>query len=218
MDNIINKIDHTILKPDATSDHIMKLCEEAKKYRFGAVCINGYHVKKACEYLKDTNVKVASVVGFPLGAGQTSVKVFEAKECVENGAKEIDMVMNIGALKAKDYIYVQSDIKSVVDAVKGKAMVKVILETCLLTDEEIVLACKVCEKAGADFVKTSTGFNGPGANVKHVKLMKDTVGDRLRVKAAGGIRTLEQAKAMIEVGADRLGCSSSVMIAKELSM
>ena len=194
MKELLLCIDHTMLKPDAVWSDIKKCCDEAKEYGFGTV----------------------AVAGFPLGTQTTKAKVYEATLAIEQGADEVDMVINVGALKDQDYAYVVDDIKSVVEAIKGKALLKVILETCLLTDEQVVMACQLCEKAGADFVKTSTGFNGPGASVHHVNLMKQTVGNRLKVKAAGGIRTLQQAKDMIEAGADRLGCSASVAIAKEI--
>ncbi|MGI6561777.1 MAG: deoxyribose-phosphate aldolase [Clostridia bacterium] len=216
MKELLSIIDHTNLKPDAVWNDIFKLCNEAKEYGFGAVCVNGRFVKKAAEELRGSSVKVAAVAGFPLGAEASEVKAYEASLAVENGAQEIDMVLSVGALKEGNFPYVRKDIYMTTEAVKGKAIVKVILETCFLTDEEIITACKICEEAGADFVKTSTGFNGPGADVHHVRLMKKTVGDRLKVKAAGGIRTLKQAMDMIEAGADRLGCSASVAIAKEI--
>ncbi|HBN82977.1 MAG TPA: deoxyribose-phosphate aldolase [Clostridiales bacterium] len=216
MKELLLCIDHTMLKPDAVWSDIKKCCDEAKEYGFGAVCVNGCYVQKTTEQLKDTTIKTVAVAGFPLGTQTTKAKVYEATLAIEQGADEVDMVINVGALKDQDYAYVVDDIKSVVEAIKGKALLKVILETCLLTDEQVVMACQLCEKAGADFVKTSTGFNGPGASVHHVNLMKQTVGNRLKVKAAGGIRTLQQAKDMIEAGADRLGCSASVAIAKEI--
>jgi deoxyribose-phosphate aldolase len=216
MKDLLSCIEHTLLKPDAVWADIKRICDEALEYGFGAVCVNGCHVQRTAEYLKNTPVKTVTVAGFPLGTQGTKVKAYEAALLVEQGADEVDIVINVGALKDQDYDYVVNDIKCVADAVKGKALLKVILETCLLTDEQVVKACELCEKAGADFVKTSTGFNGPGATVSHVRLMKQTVGDRLRVKAAGGIRTLQQAKDMIEAGADRIGCSASVAIAKEL--
>lgn len=218
MNDLVQIIDHTMLKPDANRADILKCCNEAKKYGFGAVCVNGCYVKTVKEQLMGTSIKTVAVAGFPLGTNATEAKVFEARLAVEDGADEVDMVINIGALKDKDYQRVEDDVNKVVESVKGKAIVKVILETCLLTDEEIITACRLCEKAGAAFVKTSTGFNGPGAQVHHVKLMKQTVGDRLSVKAAGGIRNLQQALAMVEAGADRLGCSASVGIAKELGV
>jgi len=211
--DIAKYIDHTNLKPYATKEDIIKLCEEAKKYGFYAVCVNPYRVKLAKEQLKDTNVKVASVIGFPLGATSTEVKVFEAKKALEDGADELDMVINIGALKDRDYDYVKRDIEEVVRVAHEKgAIVKVIIETCYLTDEEKEMACKLAMEAGADFVKTSTGFGRGGATVKDVKLMRKVVGDKLGVKAAGGIRTYEQALEMIKAGANRIGTSSGVKI------
>lgn len=212
--NIARYIDHTLLKADATELMIENLCKEAVEYGFAAVCVNPYFVKKSKELLKDSNVKVATVVGFPLGANTMEVKVFEAKKAVEDGAEEIDMVINIGALKNKDYDYVREDIKAVVDAVKGKAIVKVIIETCLLSEDEKVKACELSKEAGAEFVKTSTGFSTGGATVEDVALMKKVVGDAMEVKASGGIRDFETAKAMIEAGASRIGASSSVKISK----
>ncbi|MDY6012294.1 deoxyribose-phosphate aldolase [Clostridium sp.] len=205
-------IDHTILKPEATSEEIKKLCEEALKYNFASVCVNPTRVKEAYEILKNSDVKVCTVIGFPLGATTTNVKVFETKDAIENGATEVDMVINIGRLKEKDYDFVKEDIKGVVDAAKGKALTKVIIETCLLTDEEKVVACKLAKEAGADYVKTSTGFSTGGALKEDIKLMRETVGPELGVKASGGVRTLEDAEAMIENGATRIGASASIKI------
>ncbi|MDK2783652.1 MAG: deoxyribose-phosphate aldolase [Thermococcaceae archaeon] len=214
--DIAKYIDHTNLKPYATKEDIIKLCEEAKKYGFYAVCVNPYRVKLAKEQLEGTDIKVASVIGFPLGATPTEVKVFEAKKALEDGADELDMVINIGALKDKDYEYVKNDIAEVVKVAHEKgAVVKVIIETCYLTDEEKEIACKLAMEAGADFVKTSTGFGTGGATVEDVRLMRRIVGDKLGVKAAGGIRTYEQALAMIEAGANRIGTSSGVKIVEE---
>lgn len=211
--DIARYIDHTNLKPYATKEDIIKLCEEAKEHNFYAVCVNPYRVKLAKEQLKETDIKVASVIGFPLGATPTEVKVFEAKKALEDGADELDMVINIGALKDKDYEYVKKDIAEVVKVAHEKgAIVKVIIETCYLTDEEKEIACKLAMEAGADFVKTSTGFGSGGATVEDVRLMKKVVGDKLGVKAAGGIRTYEKAIAMIEAGANRIGTSSGVKI------
>ncbi len=215
MKKIEKYFDHTILKPDATLDQIKVLCQEAIEYGFYAVCVNSCHVQLACSELKDTDVKVASVVGFPLGACDTETKAFETGRAVSNGAQEIDMVINIGALKDGNESYVEKDIKGVVEACKGQAIIKVIIETCLLTKEEIIKACNLSKKAGASFVKTSTGFSGEGAQVENVKLMKETVGKTLEVKASGGIRNLETALAMIEAGADRIGASASVAIVEE---
>ncbi|WMM23369.1 deoxyribose-phosphate aldolase [Tissierella sp. MB52-C2] len=216
MRNILGMIDHTILKPEATIDMITTLCEEAMEYNFAAVCVNPYYVKVCKEILKDSKVKVATVIGFPLGANTKEVKVFETIDAIKNGADEIDMVINVGALKHKEYEIVKEDIKSVVDAAKGKAIVKVIIETCLLTEEEKVKACELSMEVGADFVKTSTGFSTGGATIEDVKLMKSIVGDKLEVKASGGVRDLESAKQMVEAGATRLGTSSGVKIAKQI--
>lgn len=209
-------IDHTLLKPEATSDQIKALCKEAIEYGFASVCINPCRVKLASELLKGTDVKVCTVIGFPLGAATPEVKAFETKNAIDNGASEVDMVMNIGAIKEKDYELVEKDIRAVVEAAGGKAIVKVILENCLLEKDEIKKACEICIKAGADFVKTSTGFNKSGATLEDVKLMKETVKDRAGVKAAGGIKDAITAKAMIEAGASRLGTSSSIKIVSEM--
>lgn len=214
--DINSKIDHTLLKPEATSDMIENLCREALEFGFAAVCVNPYYVTRAKNLLKGSNIKVATVVGFPLGANTKEVKAFEAKKAVEDGADEIDMVINIGALKNRDYEYVMEDIKAVVDAVEGKAIVKVIIETCLLTKEEKIKACELSKEAGADFVKTSTGFSTGGATIEDIILMKKTIGDSMQIKASGGIRDFETAKAMIEAGASRIGASSSVKIVKGL--
>lgn len=213
--NIASMIDHTLLKADATKEMVEKLCKEAREYGFAAVCINPSYIKLSKELLKDSEVKVATVIGFPLGANIKEVKAFEAKNAIENGADEVDMVINIGALKNKDYNLVREDIEAVVDESKDRAIVKVIIETCLLTDEEKVMACKLAKEAGADFVKTSTGFSTGGATVEDVKLMKDTIGDDLRIKASGSVRDYEGAKAMIEAGASRIGASSSVAIVEK---
>lgn len=211
--NIARLIDHTLLKANATKAEIMKLLEEAKQYQFASVCINPTWVKTAAEFLRDTpEVKVCTVIGFPLGATTPEVKVFEAKNAIENGATEVDMVINIGALKDQDYDAVEADIKAVVDAAKGKALTKVIIETCLLTDEEKVKACELSVKAGADFVKTSTGFSTGGATVEDVALMRKTVGPEIGVKASGGVRSAEDAEAVIKAGATRIGASSGVKI------
>jgi deoxyribose-phosphate aldolase len=217
--NITGIIDHTLLKADATEEQITVLAQEAKEYSFASVCVNPTWVKKAAELLKDApEVKVCTVIGFPLGATTSAVKAFETTNAIENGADEVDMVINIGALKDKNYDLVQSDIQAVVDAAKGKALVKVIIETALLTDEEKAKVSELAVKAGADFVKTSTGFSTGGATVEDVALMRKTVGPDVGVKASGGVRGLEDAKAMIEAGATRIGASSGVSIAKgELS-
>ncbi|MDQ0149731.1 deoxyribose-phosphate aldolase [Eubacterium multiforme] len=205
-------IDHTILKPEATGESVKKLCEEALQYKFASVCINPTRVKEAYEILKGSEVKVCTVIGFPLGATTTNTKVFETKDAIENGATEVDMVINVGRLKDKDYDFVKEDIKSVVEAAKGKALTKVIIETCLLTDDEKVIACKLAKEAGADFVKTSTGFSTGGATKEDIKLMRETVGPDLGVKASGGIRSLKDAEDMIENGATRIGASASIAI------
>ncbi len=210
-------IDHTNLKAYATRDDIKRLCEEAKEYGFYAVCVNPARVRDAKEFLKDTDIKIASVVGFPLGATYTEVKVQEAIMAIKDGASEIDMVINIGALKDGDYDAVERDIKAVVDAAHSMdAIVKVIIETCYLTDEEKKIACEIAKKAGADFVKTSTGFGTAGAKVEDVKLMRSIVGEGMGVKAAGGIHTADEALAMIEAGANRIGASRSVEIVNTL--
>lgn len=188
------------------------LCREAKTYHFASVCINTCYVPLAASLLKDSGVKVCCTVGFPLGAMATKSKAFEAATAVADGAQEVDMVLNIGAMRAGNYDYVKQDIHAVVEACHPKAHVKVILETCLLTEEQIIKACELCVAAGADFVKTSTGFSTKGATVEHVALMKRAVGDKAKVKAAGGIRTYEDAMAMINAGADRIGASAGIAI------
>jgi deoxyribose-phosphate aldolase len=204
-------IDHTLLKPEATEKQIRVLCEEAKAHGFASVCVNPYWVKQAAEWLKGSNVKVCTVVGFPLGATTKESKAFETKNAIENGAEEIDMVLNIGALKSGDFQTVKEDIRAVVEAAGG-AVVKVILETGLLSDEEIVKACELSKAAGAHFVKTSTGFGKGGATVEAVRLMRETVGTEMGVKASGGIRNAETARQMVEAGANRIGASASVAI------
>ena len=208
----LNKyIDHTLLKAEATSAQITKLCNEAKENDFASVCVNTCYVPLCKKLLEGSDVTVCCVVGFPLGAMDTLSKAFEAKTAVANGAGEVDMVINVGALKEGNYEYVQKDIEAVVEAAKP-AIVKVIIEACLLTDEEKVKACELSVAAKAAFVKTSTGFSTHGATVEDVALMKKTVGDACKVKAAGGIRTYEDAMKMIEAGADRLGCSAGIAI------
>lgn len=208
-------IDHTLLKAEATEADIRKLCKEAIEYDFYAVCVNSCYVSLASKELADSGVKVASVVGFPLGAAHTAAKVCETEIAVSEGADEIDMVLNIGALKEGRYNFMEEDMRAVVQAAaKRNAIVKVILETCLLTDDEVIKACQLAQNAGAAFVKTSTGFSTGGATAHHVKLMKDTVGDALQVKASGGIRDKSKALEMIEAGADRIGASASVAICK----
>lgn len=216
MKSISSMIDHTLLKPDATREMIKALCEEAIQYKFGAVCVNPCHVRYCNELLKGTDVKLATVIGFPLGANTKEVKAFETKNAIDNGANEIDMVINIGAIKDKDYDRVKEDIEYVVKAAIPKAIVKVIIETCLLTEEEKIKACELVIDAGAHFVKTSTGFSTGGATVDDVKLMKSVVGDKIEIKASGGVRDLKSAKDMIEAGATRLGTSSGIKIVKDL--
>lgn len=212
--NINKYIDHTLLKADARHYEITKVLDEALQYDFASVCIQPCHVNYAAQYLKDSDVKVCTVIGFPLGANTTATKVFETKDAIANGADEIDMVMNIGALKdGKDDI-VFNDIKSVVEAAQGK-IVKVILETCLLTANEIVKACQLCMQAKADFVKTSTGFSTSGATVEAVELMKATVQEKMQVKAAGGIRNYDDMIKMIQAGASRIGTSAGCQIMKK---
>ena len=204
-------IDHTILKPEATEAAVQKIIDEAKEYNFFSVCINPCWVAFASEQLADTDVAVCTVIGFPLGANTPEVKAYEAADAIKNGANEVDMVINIGAAKDGKWDLVESDIAAV-NAVKDGRILKVIIETSLLTDEEKVKACQAAQRAGADFVKTSTGFSTAGAKVEDVKLMRETVGPDMGVKASGGIRNLEDAKAMIAAGANRLGCSSGVAI------
>lgn len=211
---IAGMIDHTILKPEATEAQVVKLCEEAKEYEFASVCINPGMVKLAAQCLKDSKVDVCTVIGFPLGANTSEVKAFETEDAIKNGATEVDMVINVGKLKEGNLEYVKNDIKAVVDAAKGKALTKVIIETCLLTDEEKVAACKLAKEAGADFVKTSTGFSTGGATAADIKLMRETVGPDMGVKASGGVRTKEDALTMIENGATRIGASASIAICK----
>ena len=215
MMDIARFIDHTLLKPDATEEMIENLCNEAKKYNFYAVCINPYYVKLAKKILRNSNVKIATVIGFPLGANTGKIKALEAEESIKDGADELDMVINIAALKNKDYDKVKEDIEEVVKKAKGNALVKVIIETCLLTEDEKVRACNLSLEAGANFVKTSTGFNGKGATVEDIRLIKSVVGDKMKIKASGGIRDYETAIKMIEAGANRIGASSSVKIVQD---
>ena len=210
-------IDHTLLKQDATKPQIEKLCAEAKEYVFASVCVNPTWVKTSAELLTGTPVKVCTVIGFPLGASTPETKAFETKDTIQNGAGEIDMVLNVGALKSEDLALVKRDIEAVVEAAKGKAIVKVILETCLLTKEEIKVASQLSKDAGADFVKTSTGFSTGGATVEDVTLMREVVGPNLGVKASGAVRSLEDVEKMIEAGATRIGASSGVQIMQGLT-
>ena len=204
-------IDHTLLKAFATPDQIDKLCKEAAENHFASVCVNPCNVAQCAKLLAGTDVEVCTVIGFPLGANTSETKTFETKDAIAKGATEVDMVINIGALKAGNIDLVQNDIKAVVDAANG-VLVKVIIETCYLTDEEKVQACEAATKAGADFVKTSTGFGTAGATAHDVALMKKSIGPDMQVKAAGGIRTLEDAVNMVEAGATRIGASAGIQI------
>ncbi|NMM52090.1 deoxyribose-phosphate aldolase [Paenibacillus aquistagni] len=215
--NIAGMIDHTLLRADATQEEIKKLTAEAKQYGFASVCVNPAWVSYSKEQLSGTDVKVCTVIGFPLGASTSAVKAYETQDAIANGAAEVDMVINIGELKAGNDALVQQDIEAVVKAASGKAIVKVIIETCLLTDDEKVRACKLAVQAGADFVKTSTGFSKGGATKEDVALMKNTVGEQAEVKASGGVRSLEDVKLMIEAGATRIGASSGVSIVNGLT-
>ena len=207
-------IDHTQLKPETNEEKIRTVCAEAKEFHFASVCVNPTWVKLSASLLEGSGVDVCTVIGFPLGANTPEVKAFETKNAIENGASEVDMVLNIGALKdGKDQL-VEEDMKAVVHAAEGKALTKVILETCLLTDEEKVRACHIAMRAGLDFVKTSTGFSTGNATVEDVALMRKTVGDKLGVKASGGVRSLEDAEAMKQAGASRIGASAGVKIVR----
>ncbi len=205
-------IDHTILKPAATSDEIAGLCDEARRCSFASVCVNPTHVSICAQLLRLTNVKVCTVVGFPLGANLPEVKAFETERAISDGAQEIDMVINVGALKSRNYDLVERDIRAVVGACRSIAVSKVIIEAALLTDEEKVKACQLAKAAGADFVKTSTGFGPGGATAHDIALMRSAVGGEMGIKAAGGIRDLETAQEMVEAGATRIGASASVKI------
>ncbi|MCG8515080.1 MAG: deoxyribose-phosphate aldolase [Halanaerobiales bacterium] len=210
-------IDHTLLKTTATVEDIKRLCEEAKEYEFASVCINPIFVPMAAKLLSNTSVKVATVIGFPLGANTSETKAFETRNAIKNGAQEIDMVINMGAFKSNAFDLVKADIKAVVDATKtagvtSDIIVKVIIETCYLTQEEIVTTCNIAKNAGADFVKTSTGYGIDGAKIEDVSLMRKTVGREIGVKASGGIRDYRQALAMLDAGANRIGTSSGVVI------
>lgn len=214
--DLAHYIDHTLLKPDATDAQIAQLCYEARKYQFAAVCVNPSKIKLCAQLLKGTPVKIATVVGFPLGATPPEVKAYETQQAIDDGAHEIDMVINIGALKSKDYALVARDIAAVVrTAQAGGAITKVIIEAALLDDEEKVIACKLAKEAGAEYVKTSTGFASGGATVHDVALMRWAVGPEMGVKAAGGIKTYADAMKMIEAGATRIGASASVKIIQE---
>lgn len=213
--NIAKYIDHTILKPEATAEDVKKLCSEAREYNFASVCVNGCYAKLVSTELTGTDVKTCVVVGFPLGAMTKEAKAFETTQAIENGASEIDMVINVGALKEKNYELLKEDIEAVVNAAKGKALVKVIIETCLLTDEEKVKACEISKEAKADFVKTSTGFSTGGATKEDIALMRKTVGPEIGVKASGGVRDFKTAMDMINAGASRIGASASISIVSE---
>lgn len=210
-------IDHTLLKPEATEAQIRQLCDEAKAHGFRSVCVNPCWVPLCAELLQGSDVKVCTVIGFPLGANRTEIKAVEAEDAIDRGATEVDMVINVGALKAQQYDVVRNDIRAVVDAAAGKALVKVILETCLLTDEEKVKACQLAKAAGADFVKTSTGFSKGGATVDDVALMRKTVGPEMGVKASGGVRDYAATMAMVAAGATRIGASAGVAILSGLA-
>lgn len=213
--SIASMIDHTLLKPDATPDQIAQLCYEARKYGFASVCVNPAHVKLCADLLRGTKVKVCTVIGFPLGASSPEVKAYETETALRDGATEIDMVINIGALKGQDHTLVARDIQGVVQVAHAAgAIVKVIIETVLLNDDEKVTACLLAKEAGADYVKTSTGFAGGGATVEDVALMRRVVGSEMGVKASGGVRTFEEAKSMVAAGATRIGASAGVKIAQ----
>lgn len=212
-DKLAKMIDHTLLKPEAKKDDVVKLCDEAKKYNTMSVCVNPVNIEIAYNELKNSDVKVCTVIGFPLGANTKEVKAFETEDAIKKGAAEIDMVLNIGKLKSKDYQYVYDDLKAVADvATKYDVLSKVILETCLLTNEEKVIACMLSVMAGLDFVKTSTGFNSGGATAFDIALMRTIVGDQIGVKASGGVRTRYDAELMIASGANRIGASATVNI------
>ena len=209
-------IDHTILKPEAGKEQVETICREAREYGFASVCVNSSYVPLCAELLRDTEVKVCTVIGFPLGAMSTAAKAAEARQAIFDGAEELDMVIHIGMLKDGNNEYVEQDIHSVVEEARGKAAVKVIIETCLLSEEEKVRACLLAKKAGADYVKTSTGFSTGGATAEDIALMKNTVGKDMKVKASGGIRTREKAEEMRKAGADRIGTSSGIRIVEEM--
>ena len=214
MNNLASYIDHTLLKADATEAQITRLCAEAREHRFASVCVNPRWVALCAQLLAGSGVRVCTVIGFPLGASSSAIKAAEARQAVADGADELDMVISVGDLKAGNYEFVRTDIRGVVKAAEGRT-VKVIIEACLLTDEEKSLACKLAMAAGADFVKTSTGFSTGGATVADVKLMRAAVGPNFGVKAAGGIRTRQDALAMIEAGANRIGASAGIAICAE---
>ena len=212
--NYNKMIDHTVLKADTPLETVKRICDEAMEYGFASVCISPCHVAYCADYLKDSNVNVCTVIGFPLGANTSAVKAFETKDAIANGADEIDMVMNIGALKDKNYDLVRDDVKAVVEAANG-TLVKVILETCLLTEDEIKKACELCVEAKADYVKTSTGFSTRGATIEDVRIMKEAVHGKAKVKAAGGVRTPEDMVKIVAAGADRIGTSAGCSLVKK---
>lgn len=212
--NYNKMIDHTVLKADTPLETVKRICDEAMEYGFASVCINPCHVAYCADYLKDSDVNVCTVIGFPLGANTSAVKAFETKDAIANGADEIDMVMNIGALKDKNYDLVRDDAKAVVEAANG-TLVKVILETCLLTEDEIKKACELCVEAKADYVKTSTGFSTRGATIEDVRIMKEAVHGKAKVKAAGGVRTPEDMVKIVAAGADRIGTSAGCSLVKK---
>jgi len=214
--DLAKTIDHTLLAPDATAEQVDALCEEASRYGFASVCINPTWVRRCASLVRDSGVSVCAVIGFPLGANTSQIKAMEARQAIRDGAREVDMVINVGALKSGDHDLVRSDIEKVVDSAhEAGAIVKVILETALLTDEEKVIASAIAKRAKADFVKTSTGFGGGGATVFDVALMRETVGPEMGVKASGGVRTAEDAQDMIAAGATRIGASAGVQIVSE---
>lgn len=212
--NYNKMIDHTVLKADTPLETVKRICDEAMEYGFASVCINPCHVAYCADYLKDSDVNVCTVIGFPLGANTSAVKAFETKDAIANGADEIDMVMNIGALKDKNYDLVRDDVKAVVEAANG-TLVKVISETCLLTEDEIKKACELCVEAKADYVKTSTGFSTRGATIEDVQIMKAAVQGKAKVKAAGGVRTHEDMVKIVEAGADRIGTSAGCSLVEK---
>ena len=212
--NYNKMIDHTVLKADTPLETVKRICDEAMEYGFASVCINPCHVAYCADYLKDSDVNVCTVIGFPLGANTSAVKAFETKDAIANGADEIDMVMNIGALKDKNYDLVRDDVKAVVEAANG-TLVKVILETCLLTEDEIKKACELCVEAKADYVKTSTGFSTRGATIEDVRIMKEAVHGKAKVKAAGGVRTPEDMVKIVAAGAERIGTSAGCSLVKK---
>ena len=210
--NVAGMIDHTLLKADATEAQIAKLCQEAKEHGFASVCINPGYVPEAAEALKGTDVRVCTVIGFPLGATSSEAKAAETADAIAKGAAEVDMVVNVGRIKSGNWDYVRSDIAAVVNAARGRALTKVIIETCLLTDDEKIRVCEIAKDAGADFVKTSTGFSTGGATAADIALMRKTVGPDMGVKASGGIHSTEEAIALIEAGASRIGASAGIAI------